>query len=89
MRSITPIAPADVGFDWLPAPAIRTVQPARPVTKASETLWVYPQRNTPCEKVLMGLLGLAAVIGIAYGFSCLLDLVHNWGAVCAGIRQMI
>jgi len=37
------------------------------------------------EKGLFGLLVLAGVIGIGYGFSCLVDLVQNWALVNASI----
>jgi len=41
------------------------------------------------EKGFLGLLVLAGMIGIAYGFSCLVDLVQNWALVNASIGRMI
>jgi hypothetical protein len=35
------------------------------------------------------LLAAAAVIGIAYGFSCLVDLVQNWAAFERGAANLI
>ncbi len=34
-------------------------------------------------------LALAAVIGITYGFSCLVDLVQNWAIMERGISSLI
>ena len=47
------------------------------------------QEDTTFEKLLMAILVLAAVIGISYGFSCLVDLVQNWAAVNTGISNLI
>ncbi len=57
-----------------------------------------PSRRSPClrpevdlrlEKWLLLALAVAAVIGIDYGFSCLLDLVQNWASMERGISTLI
>lgn len=87
---IVGIAPADIPVDWLPAPAVKT-GPAqgRPTQEGCRALWVQPQSHTAAEKVFVALLAVAAVIGIAYGFSCFVDFVQNWAAVSTGIRNFI
>jgi hypothetical protein len=37
----------------------------------------------------MFLLAVAGVAGIAYGFSCLVDLVQHWAVFKAGVGQLI
>ena len=46
-------------------------------------------RGVPPPLLANGLLVLAAVIGIGYGFSCLLDMVQNWAAINACVSHMI
>ncbi len=41
------------------------------------------------EKWFFFFLAVAAVVGIAYGFSCFLDLVQNWAAMERGISNLI
>ena len=37
----------------------------------------------------MGLLAAAAVVGIAHGFSCLVDLVQHWALFNVGVGHLI
>jgi len=37
----------------------------------------------------MLLLVFAAVLGIAYGFSCLVDLVQHWAVFNVGVGRLI
>ncbi|HWW01777.1 MAG TPA: hypothetical protein VNZ64_18910 [Candidatus Acidoferrum sp.] len=75
---------------WLPVPkspqvqAIEIRRSAKPVT-----LRIHPYHSLPGEKFLMALLALAAAIGVAYGFSCLVDLVQNWALFGAGVGRLI
>jgi hypothetical protein len=39
--------------------------------------------------LFFGLLALAAAAGVAYGLSCLLDLVQNWAAFNAGVERLM
>jgi hypothetical protein len=41
------------------------------------------------ERALMLLLAGAGVVGIAYGFSCLVDLVQHWAVFNAGVARLI
>src|SRR5207249_3492091 len=79
---------------WLPAPAApRPVAAARPRSnasaKSSRSLWIAPERESRGEKLLLSLLVLAAVFGIAYGFSCMTDLVQNWAGFHSALAHMI
>ncbi len=96
---------AVVGRDFGPmavrsAPAWRTAPPVRRVVPAPESrtpgrrrlvrsIWIRPEGESLGEKVWMGFLAVAGVVGIGYGFSCLLDLVQHWASVATGISGMI
>ena len=76
---------------WLPAPPVpRQQDGVRLKRSATQTrLWVSLPAEQTFEKGLLGLLVIAGVIGIGYGFSCLVDLVQNWALVNASIGRMI
>ena len=76
---------------WLPAPKVIRVAPRFAQTPsainarraaAGGTEWRF-------EKYFMFLLAGAGVLGIVYGFSCLIDLVQHWAAFNAGVGQFI
>ncbi len=52
-------------------------------------LWVRSETGIGFERWFMLFLTLAAVIGITYGFSCLVDLVQNWAIMERGISSLI
>jgi hypothetical protein len=74
---------------WLPAPATPRHLQFRPKRAAAPSIWISLPAEPALEKGLLGLLALAAVIGIGYGFSCLIDLVQNWASVNATLGQII
>jgi len=78
--------------EWLPAPPAPRQQDGvrlkRSATQATRLCISLPAEPI-FEKGLLGLLVLAGVIGIGYGFSCLVDLVQNWALVNASIGRMI
>ena len=77
---------------WLPAPPAPPHQNAiRRKRSATQTtgFWISLPAEAALEKGLFGLLVLAGVIGIGYGFSCLVDLVQNWALVNVSIGRMI
>jgi hypothetical protein len=41
------------------------------------------------ERAFMLLLAIAGLVGIAYGFSCLVDLVQHWAVFNAGVGQFV
>jgi hypothetical protein len=53
------------------------------------SLWVRSEKDVSLEKWLLLLLAIAALAGIAYGFSCLVDLVQNWASMERGISSLI
>src|SRR5437762_11896577 len=74
--------------EWLPipAPSRLDVQTApRKSVRLARSIWLRSERESKGEKLLFSLLAVAAVIGIGYGFSCLLDLVQGWAGFNAGI----
>jgi hypothetical protein len=79
----------NVGTRWRQPAGCQEAESARQVSRASKYPGMRPQGDTGFERFLFALLALAAVAGIAYGFSCLLDLVQNWAAFSAGIRNLI
>jgi hypothetical protein len=69
----------------LPATRPRPEKSARPV----RSIWIAPQRESLGEKLVMALLGVAAVAAIGFGFASLVDLVRHWAVFTNGIGQMI
>ena len=41
------------------------------------------------EEIFLVLLVVAAIIGVAYGFTCLIDLVQNWAIFERGTANLI
>src|SRR6266478_9727716 len=67
---------------WLPTPSPRVLSATknRPVkkTRTADSLWIPLPDETIGEKLMIGLLAVAAMIAIGYGFSSMLDLVQDW-----------
>src|SRR5262249_14798748 len=77
---------------WLPAPVSpRVVRPlpAGSVKKTRQSFRAACATEFRLERVLMFFLVAAAVLGIGYGFSCLIDLVQHWAVFNAGVGQLI
>lgn len=79
---------------WLPAPPMPRAAPAqksdtRKGAKTARGIWIPLDRESVAEKLMIGLLVVGAAIGIAYGFSCLLDLVQGWAGVSLGISNLV
>ncbi len=55
----------------------------------TRALWLRSEVDVRVEKGMLLLLAVAAVIGITYGFSCLMDLVQNWAVMERGIANLI
>jgi hypothetical protein len=74
--------------EWLPVPAPPRVRTqARPVPKR---LWAVGSPREPLtERLFMGVLAGAVLLGISHGFSCLVDLVQHWAVFGAGIDRFI
>ena len=93
-RSRGPISPSLRPLPtWLPAPLPcprSLTRPPQPHQTARIRHLRLPTAIEPnLEKWLIGLLLIAAVTGIGYGFSCLLDLVRHWAAFNSGIERLI
>jgi len=77
---------------WLPVPAVpeqgRGVKAAQ-ASRARQNLWLRIDGEVGAEKLLLGALVVAAAVGIAYGFSCMLDLIGNWAGITASIGHML
>jgi hypothetical protein len=78
---------------WLPAPAApmpRALKQRVANRKRNpNSIWIALEGEAIGEKVLIAVLICAAVAGIAYGFSGLLDLVQNWGAFNSWVAQVV
>ncbi|SRR6266568_6247731 len=78
---------------WLPVPSPR-LSPAvkcaaRSSAKAACSPWLPLESEGMMEKLMWGLLVLAAVIGITHGFSFLVDWVQNWAGFTAATGKFI
>jgi hypothetical protein len=80
--------------EWSPVP--HWIEPAsamrgkhRKPVRSHPSLWARIQAEPTTEIIYMGLLATAAVLGIAYGFSCLADLVQNWASFNVGVGLLI
>lgn len=72
---------------WLPVP---TVQPRKQApTAPAPALWIRSRAESFGERLMLGLLILAAVIAIGSGVSCLLDLVGNWASFNTGVAHLV
>ena len=79
---------------WLPAPPVPRATPAqksdtRKGPKMASGIWIPLDRESVAEKLMIGLLVVGAAIGIAYGFSSLLDFVQGWAGVSLGISNLV
>ena len=79
---------------WREAPPEQRVVPStnlRPQRRARlvRSIWIRPEGESLGEKLVMGLLAVAGVACIGYGFSSLVDLVQHWALFSTGISQMI
>jgi hypothetical protein len=80
--------------EWLPAPARpRQSQGCkqRPGDrrKTAGVIFLTPPKHSLAEKFLVGLIASVALLAIAYGFSCAVDLVQHWALFDAGIQRLI
>ncbi len=78
-------------LEWLPVPAVPVKPAERPQGRGtSSRLYRLSTRREPfMPRLLFGLLSGAAVLGIGYGFSCLVDLVQHWAMFDAGISRLL
>src|SRR5262249_216885 len=80
--------------EWLPAPQWVEAGGAgggeggKPV-RAGRSLWAQLRSEPETEVIGMGLLAAASVVGIAYGFSCLVGLVQHWALFNVGVGHLI
>ena len=76
---------------WLPAPKAIRIAPrsAQTANAWSAGRAVAGRTELRLEKYFMFLLAGAGVLGITYGFSCLIDLVQHWAVFNAGVGQFI
>ena len=78
---------------WLPAPQYKSSSAPHAgcaqVRRAKNSSWIQisGQNFTPAERAMYGLLVLASVGGVAYGLTCLLDLVQNWAQFTLGVAH--
>src|SRR5947209_1202347 len=76
---------------WLPVPERRPARKGAPpaVAPPKTSIWIAPQSEPLAERLLLGLLVVAAAASIAYGLWQVLNLVQNWAAVNAAMAQVI
>jgi len=75
---------------WLPAPTPRAVRRCAPAPRKLRLSFRRACRTEfRVERAFMLLLAIAGVAGIAYGFSCLVDLVQHWAVFNAGVGHLI
>ena len=78
--------------DWLPAPPYARPSPAGSLSKNSKqsgNLWAQLQTQSALETVGFALLVAAAILGIGYGFSCLVNLVQHWALFNMGVGHLL
>ena len=77
---------------WLPAPPVKRAVPAvktRPSAKAISSIWITHEGDSLGEKLMLTALVFAAIAGIGYGFSGLLDFITNWSAFNSWVARLI
>lgn len=78
---------------WLPVPAVgqapkRLARPGMKAAKVCRGIWISTEWEHLSEKLMLTMFGLAAVLGISYGFADLLDWVQNWAVIHAWAGQL-
>jgi len=82
--------PARVGSKGRPRFRALPAQQERTGTgKAARSVWIRLPSETVCEKVMLGLLTLAAAAAIGYGFLSLLEYVQNWAVINAWVARLL
>ncbi len=78
-------------LEWLPVPAVPVKPAERPQGRGTSSRLnrLNSRREPLTPRLMFGLLSGAAVLGIAYGFSCLVDLVQHWAMFDAGISRLL
>ena len=78
---------------WLPVPATRPATTNKAAANKARTptksLWIPLPKESFSQKLVAGLLVVAAVAAIGYGFTSLLDLVQNWASFNAWVGQIL
>src|SRR3954452_8021426 len=76
---------------WLPAPPVTRpmAAPKTKATRAGQGIWIHLEQESAWEKVFLVMLILAAVIGVGYGFSYMVDFVQNWAGVNLAVGQLV
>jgi hypothetical protein len=91
-RALAPSFPAvRPPREWLPAPPITIRRKAQPVRRASSfrSIWMSAGEQSVGEKLVYGVVVIAALAGVGYAFSGLLDVVHNWAAFNGWVAQIL
>jgi hypothetical protein len=83
------LAPGRSAPSWLPVPAPAARPRSTQASPARSRLSARGASHSGAEKFWLLILVLAALFGIAYGFSCLLDLVQHWAAFNAGVAHLL
>ena len=76
---------------WLPVPRLPLVRDNLPL-ESLRAQGLFPPASVvhwSAERFLFASLALAAVAGVVYGFSQLLDLVQNWALFESGIGRLL
>jgi hypothetical protein len=76
---------------WLPVPRLSLVRVNLPLEslRAQDLFPPASAVHWSAERFLFGLLALAAMAGVVYSFSQLLDLVQNWALFENGIGRLL
>jgi len=72
---------------WLPTPA--PIIAARKASPSKASRLSISADGAFAENLMMLFLVVAAIVGIGYGFSALVDLVSNWAGFNAGVSQLV
>jgi hypothetical protein len=67
----------------------REFERSKPHSPRLSQLWIRSPGDHRAERFLFFGLALAALVGIGYGFSCLLDLVQNWALFERGVANLV
>ncbi len=75
---------------WLPVPPARSnFAAAQAKSKQTNSIWIPLENDSLGEKLMGGLLVVAGVASISYGFSFLLDVVQNWSGLTSWVAQIL
>ncbi len=70
-------------------PAVRRARRVAATNRTAKQAWISPVSETIGEKLLYGMLAMAAVMGIVYGVLSMVEHAQNWPIFNAWVGRIL